>query len=246
MEKAEIIPVSNRVRVLFFAGIKEKAKTGELFLEIPDYSSVLDLKRIIADLYPAIKEGLQHSIVAVNLEFASDDTIVTQGAEIAFFPPVSGGADVPEKPTLCIIQEEEIAINEVIQNIVTPTSGAVGIFTGVVRSVTQRVVIPVTDYLIYEAYIPMAQEKMMQIAYEIRGQWPQIEGIAIVQRIGRLDSGAISVLIACAAPHRHSGVFDAASYAINRLKEIVPIWKQETGPDGKIWVEGDYRPRVNE
>ncbi len=238
--------MGNQIRILFFAGIKEKAKTGELFLEIPDHSSVLDLKHNIAELYPAAKEGLLHSVVAVNLEYASDETLIPQGAEIAFFPPVSGGADIPEKPTLCKIQVEEIAISEVIQNIVTPTSGAVGIFTGVVRSITQREVIPVTDYLIYEAYMPMAQEKMLQIAQEIRGQWPQIEGIAIVQRIGRLDSGAVSVLIACAAPHRHSGVFDAASYGINRLKEIVPIWKQETGPEGKIWVEGDYRPKVNE
>jgi molybdopterin synthase catalytic subunit len=80
------------------------------------------------------------------------------------------------------------------------------------------------------------------VANEIRVRWPKVEGIAIVQRIGHLPAGTPAVLIACAAPHRDMGVFDAARYGIDRLKEIVSIWKKEIGPNGEVWVEGDYHP----
>ena len=101
-----------------------------------------------------------------------------------------------------------------------------------------------TTYLEYEAYIPMAETKMKQVADEIRERWPSVEGIAIVQRIGRLDPGTPTVLIACSAAHRDTGVFEAARYGIDRLKEIVPVWKKEVGPNGQEWIEGGYRPSV--
>jgi MoaE-MoaD fusion protein len=84
---------------------------------------------------------------------------------------------------------------------------------------------------------------MGQVAREIRERWPTVEGIVIVQRIGRLEAKTPTVLIACAAAHRDTGVFEAARYGIDRLKEIVPIWKKEIGTHGEIWVEGDYHPR---
>ena len=83
---------------------------------------------------------------------------------------------------------------------------------------------------------------MRQVASEIRERWESIEGIVIVQRIGRLEPGTPTVAIACAAAHRDTGVFEAARYGIDRLKEIVPIWKKEIGPDGSAWVEGKYQP----
>jgi molybdopterin synthase catalytic subunit len=88
----------------------------------------------------------------------------------------------------------------------------------------------------------MAEDKMRQVAEEIRARWPLVEGIAIVQRTGRLDPGTPTVVIACSAPHRDMGVFQAARYGIDRLKEIVPVWKKEVGRKGETWVEGDYRP----
>ena len=84
---------------------------------------------------------------------------------------------------------------------------------------------------------------MKQVAGEIRARWPEIEGIAIVQRIGHLQPGTPTVLIACTAAHRDTGVFEAARYGIDRLKEIVPIWKKEIGLNGGVWVEGEYIPR---
>jgi molybdopterin synthase catalytic subunit len=92
----------------------------------------------------------------------------------------------------------------------------------------------------------MAEEKMRQVADEIREKWEAVEGIAIVQRIGTLHPGTPTVLIACTAGHRDTGVFEAARYGIDRLKQIVPIWKKEVGPDGEEWGEGDYIPQPGE
>ena len=103
-----------------------------------------------------------------------------------------------------------------------------------------------TAYLEYEAYVPMAEAKMKQVAEEIRAKWSSVEGIAIVQRVGKLYPQTPTVLIACTAAHRDTGVFDAARYGIDRLKEIVPIWKKEFGPNGEFWVEGEYIPKAGE
>lgn len=149
-------------------------------------------------------------------------------------------------PTIFSIIEEEIDLNALLDQITLPSTGAAAIFTGMVRGVTQRGLPRQTLYLEYEAYKPMAEAKMRQIAEEIRARWPTIEGIAIVQRTGRLQPRTPTVLIACTAPHRDTGVFEAARYGIDRLKEIVPVWKKEVGPDGEEWVEGDYLPQAGE
>ena len=115
-----------------------------------------------------------------------------------------------------------------------------------VRGVTSRGNAHDTVYIEYEAYKPMAESKMKQVADEIRERWPTIEGIAVVQRIGRLTPRTPTVLIAVTAAHRDTGVFDAARYGIDRLKEIVPVWKKEVSPNGEEWIEGDYIPKPGE
>jgi molybdopterin synthase catalytic subunit len=92
----------------------------------------------------------------------------------------------------------------------------------------------------------MAEAKMEQVAGEIRKKWPSIEGIAIIQRIGRLYPRTPTVLITCASSHRNTGVFEATRFGIDRLKEIVPIWKKEVSQDGETWIEGDYTPKPRE
>ncbi len=149
-------------------------------------------------------------------------------------------------PTIFSITESEIDLNNLLGQITLTSTGAAAIFTGMVRGETQRGEAHETRYLEYEAYVPMAEAKMRQVADEIRAKWPVIEGIAIVQRIGRLYPKTPTVLIACTAAHRDTGVFDAARYGIDRLKEIVPVWKKEIGPDGGEWVEGDYFPKPGE
>jgi molybdopterin synthase catalytic subunit len=151
-----------------------------------------------------------------------------------------------EFPTIFSITADEIDLNDLLAQITLTSTGAAAIFTGMVRGETTRGDAHNTQYLEYEAYIPMAEAKMKQVADEIRSQWPVIEGIAIVQRIGKLYPRTPTVLIACTAAHRDTGVFEAARYGIDRLKEIVPIWKKEVSPDGQFWVEGDYIPKPGE
>jgi MoaE-MoaD fusion protein len=145
-------------------------------------------------------------------------------------------------PTIFLITEDEFDFNSLLARITLPTTGAACFFTGMVRGLTLRDDPHATEYLEYEAYRPMAESKMRQVAVEIRERWPTVEGIVIAQRVGRLYPGTPTVLIACSAAHRDTGVFDAARYGIDRLKEIVPVWKKEFSPDGQQWVEGDYIP----
>ncbi|MBI5945303.1 MAG: molybdenum cofactor biosynthesis protein MoaE [Chloroflexi bacterium] len=149
-------------------------------------------------------------------------------------------------PTIFSITESEIDLDDLLAKITLTSTGAAAIFTGMVRGVTSRDNPHETVFLEYEAYVPMAESKMKQVADEIRERWPVIEGIALVQRVGRLYPKTPTVLIACTAAHRDTGVFDAARYGIDRLKEIVPVWKKEVGPNGEEWVEGDYIPKPGE
>ena len=232
-----------RVKVLFFASYRERTGLRELTLDLPEGARVRDLVNRLREDFPQVGELWDHALIAVDHKYAALEDVLQEGMEIAFFPPVSGGE---EPPTVVMVTEEVLDLDALVARIVAPTTGAVCLFTGVVRAKTQKGPVTETSYLEYEAYVPMAEAKMRQVAREIRERWPQVEGIVIVQRIGRLVPGTPTVLIACAGPHRDSGVFEAARYGIDRLKEIVPIWKKEVGPQGEVWVEGHYRPRPGE
>ena len=143
------------------------------------------------------------------------------------------------------LTDQEIDLNQIIREITLPSTGAAVVFTGMVRAETVRTDRQ-TDYLEYEAYEYMALGKIQQVAEEIREKWPTVAGIGIVHRIGKLYPGTPTVLIACTAAHRDTGVFEAARYGIDRLKEIVPVWKKEVGPQGQEWIEGEYKPKAGE
>lgn len=226
-------------RVLFFATFRDRAGQLRAEVALPDGATVADLKERIRADFPALGELLDHALIAVNQKYAFDEDVLPPDAEIALFPPVSGGAF----PTVLHIVTEPLDIDHLLREITLPSTGAAAIFTGMVRGVTTRGDAHETLYLEYEAYVPMAESKMAQVADEIREKWPVVEGIAIVQRIGKLETGTPTVLIACTAAHRDTGVFEAARYGIDRLKEIVPVWKKEVKPDGEEWVEGAYHPR---
>lgn len=239
----DAIPTSAKtIRVLLFAHLKQLAGTDRLDVTIEDGLRVKDLKFLIGERYPLLADRLGNALASINHQFAFDEDGVTSGDEVAFFPPVSGGS----QPTIFMVTREEIDLNALLDQITLTTSGAACIFTGMVRGETRRGDAHQTVALEYEAYVPMAEAKMAQVADEIRARWQAVEGIAIVQRIGYLKPRTPTVLIACTAAHRDTGVFEAARYGIDRLKEIVPIWKKEIMPDGEIWVEGEYRPHKGE
>jgi MoaE-MoaD fusion protein len=232
----------SRIRLLFFATLKERAGLAQTEIELPEGATVSDMKAVVGKAYPAVAPLLGHSLVSINQNYAFDADVIPDDAEVAFFPPVSGGAEEDSYPTIFHIVNDPIDLDDLVRQITLPTTGAACVFTGMVRAVTKRGDPHQTTSLEYEAYVPMAEEKMRQVTQEIRQRWPSVQGIAVVQRIGRLEAGTPTVLIACSAAHRDTGVFEAARYGIDRLKEIVPVWKKEIGPDGEEWIEGDYHP----
>lgn len=233
----------NKVKVLFFSTFRDRVGEKSVDMEIPSGINVLKFKDLLGEKYPSLKESLDFILVAVNKDYVFDEDIIPEGAEVAVFPPVSGGS---EGPTIFSITEDELDLNLILEQITLPSTGASCFFTGMVRAETSRGESHNTIHLEYDAYKPMAESKMRQVADEIRKKWTSVEGIAIVQRIGKLMPGTPTVLIACTAGHRDTGVFEAARYGIDRLKQIVPVFKKEIGPDGEEWVEGDYVPKAGE
>jgi molybdopterin converting factor subunit 1 len=244
------------IKILFFATLRDRAGQRQMSLELAEDARVGDLKNTLKAMNANLAPALESVLVSIDREYASDEQVIPDGSEVAFFPPVSGGAVKEDSrqddaiaapfPTVFAITEEVLDLDALLAQITLPTTGAACVFTGMVRGVTHRSNPHDTVYLEYEAYKPMAEAKMSQVAEEIRQRWPSVEGIAIVQRIGHLDPGTPTVLIACSAAHRDTGVFEAARYGIDRLKEIVPVWKKEVGLQGETWVEGEYFPRPGE
>lgn len=228
--------------IRLFATLKDRAGQDKITIQLSQPATVQTLLTTLAEAYPALQPALPTALVAVNRNFAFPETAVQPNDEIALFPPVSGGAEWPH-PTYFAISQAAPDLNVIHAHLAQPDVGAVVSFTGSVRGATNREGLPSeTLYLEYEAYSSMAEQKMGQIAEEIWARWPQVKGIAIVQRVGQLQIGDMTTYVACAAGHRDQGVFEAARYGIDRLKEIVPVWKKEVGSDSSVWVEGHYRP----
>jgi molybdopterin synthase catalytic subunit len=139
------------------------------------------------------------------------------------------GVEVLKK--LFEITADPLSVDEVITRLRDPAVGALTTFVGVVRGATAG---RETQYLEYEAYPAMAERELRQIGEEIRHRWHTIQEVAIVHRIGRLEIGDTIVVIAVSSSHRQE-LFGATHYAIDRLKQIVPIWKKEVWADGAVW-----------
>ena len=137
------------------------------------------------------------------------------------------------------ITEDPIDLNDVYEKVVRSEAGAVSTFTGIVREFTYG---KRTLFLQYEAYVPMAEKKLAEIGAEISERWGNTE-TAIVHRIGRLDISEIAVAIAVSTPHREDA-FAACRYAIERIKQMVPIWKKEHWEDGSVWI-GDQQEETS-
>lgn len=223
------------MNVLLFAGLAERAGQREIHLELTGAVTVRELLEMIGTRHPELTPLLDSCFVSINQEFATPDQTVHAGDEVAVLPPVSGG----EEPRFAVT-EEPLSADKLVKLVSNPHAGAILTFVGTVREFThgQR-----TVSLSYEAYIPMALEKMKQIATEMEERWPGVQ-VAMHHRIGQLAIEEIAVVIAVATPHRNES-FEAGRYAIERLKQIVPIWKKEIWEDGSEWKghqQGPWNP----
>ncbi|MBO8170552.1 MAG: molybdopterin converting factor subunit 1 [Bacillaceae bacterium] len=219
-----------KITVLLFAGLAETAGTSQVELELNEGATVLDVKQALGEQLPDLKSSLENCFASVNQEYATDSQPVQASDEIALLPPVSGGSEEESDEDRFLITTEPLSADRVIQQVVNPYAGAVLTFVGTVREFTNG---QKTVYLKYEAYQDMAVKTMKQIEQEILEKWPDAR-VAIHHRIGELDIEEISVIIAVATPHRDDS-FKAGRYAIERLKQIVPIWKKEIWEDGSEW-----------
>ena len=232
------------ISVLLFATLKDAAPDGRLQLEVPDSCTVLQLWDAAIARAPELAKWRRHARVAVNQSYVGDDDMVPVGAEVALIPPVSGGAEPSQTPLtepLASVREAELSLDEVVRAVQSEMGGGAGAictFLGVVRSNSRDPDGAHHDdieFLDYEAYAPMAERELRAICLQVREKWGG--ACAITHRTGRLQIGEASVAIATATPHR-AAAFEACRYAIETLKQQVPIWKRETARDGFWWVEG--------
>lgn len=220
----------NRLRLKLFATLRERARASELEREFPEGTTVGEIWRRLQDEIPALR-GHQDSVrFAVNQEYVEDDFTPRAHDEVAIIPPVSGGAE-PRWVGPITITRDRIDVAELEREVADPSAGATVTFAGTTRRENAgRNVIR----LEYEAYEPMALSEMRKLAHEAGERW-NIVRIAIRHRVGRVDIGGTSVVIAVSAAHR-AEAFEACRFAIDRLKEIVPIWKKEYFEGGEVWV----------
>jgi molybdopterin synthase catalytic subunit len=221
------------VRVRAFAILREALGSGELVVTLPAGADVAALLAQLEREHPDARLAGRRFTTAVNRTYAPPEQLLADGDEVALIPPVSGGS-----ARLFEVVDSPISIDEVANRLSAPENGAITLFVGTVRGLTEKPAGDVvTDYLEYEAYAEMAEPVLESIAGEAVERWPAIHAVSIVHRIGRMEIGEVSIVIAVAAGHRED-TFDACHYIIDRVKQIAPIWKREVGPDGSSWVEG--------
>ncbi len=233
-----MIPV--RVRVLFFGQLKDIVGRSQDTIEVGETADLAAVFERYSSEYPRLTELRKSIVLARNQQFSDPGTPVSEGDEIAFLPPVSGGtggySHVVEEPGIFVaLTREAVDTKEVIGRMLRPEDGAFVNFEGVVRNNTKG---RATKFLDYECYEAMAIRTMAELARELKAQYA-ITGMAMVHRLGRMEISETSVAIVATAPHRRPA-FDAALDGINRLKKTVPIWKKEHFEDGEVWVEGEW------
>lgn len=220
-----------RITLKFFATIRERIGESEQVIELPDGSRIADVQARVGEMDDHLPTLLERSMVMRNQEYADRDELLADGDEIAFIPPVSGGDHYR-------VHADPLDARAIADQVGDEGAGAIVTFEGVVRDNARGRAV---TQLEYEAY-PAAAEKMLaRIGDEIRERWPVL-GVAIEHRTGLLTVGEASVVIAISSAHREAA-FAACSYAIERIKEIVPIWKKEFYEDGATWIgsEHDYQ-----
>jgi MoaE-MoaD fusion protein len=217
-----------RVRVRLFARYREALGRERLEVDLPEDGTVESAWSAVADRHPQLAPYRPFTLFAVGQDYVSPDHRLRPDDELCLFPPVSGGA----APDSYRVVTEPLSPDAIADEVDDPGAGGIVIFSGVVRNETGGR--PV-KFLEYEAHAPMAEVKMREIGETVRARWAGVKRVAMLHRIGRLEIGEASVLIAVAAAHR-GDAFEACRYAIDTLKRTVPVWKKEHFEDGEVWV----------
>ena len=218
------------VRALLFARLRELAGTDAEDLRLVGGATLADAWSALRRRHPALPErdGLR---AARNQDFCDWQEPLAEGDEVAFIPPVSGGAD--EVGVFFEITTDPLDARRLEAAVAHPGSGAICTFTGVVRDSSRGEEV---SHLEYEAYGSMAEKQMRAITAEIAERWPEAR-VAMAHRTGRLEIGEASVVVSVSCPHRAEAIA-ACKWGIDRLKESVPIWKKEFATSGASWIEG--------
>ena len=216
--------------VLFCAGLKDRVGAASIAVVVPDGATVADaieVARAGSDREWTVPQAV---MTAVNEEYADRGHRLSDGDELALIPPVSGGTDSVEADYV-LITKEPLDSEAVSAHVRADNDGAIVIFEGVTRNHNDGRGV---EFLEYEAYRPMAENKIREIIGEMRNKF-EIDLVAIAHRTGRVDIGEKSMVVAVSAAHRRPA-FEAALYFVDRLKEIVPIWKKEHFDGGEVWI----------
>lgn len=221
--------------MLFFGQLKEIVGLEQDDAELSQGSRVEDLFETYGRRFPKLAEFRPSIAASVNQEYVNWRAPLAAGDEVAFLPPVSGGQEqAAVAEDIFQIVRQRIEPREIVEGLKAPPDGALVVFDGFVRNNFKG---RTTEYLVYEAYESMAYAQMREIATQMREKFP-IDRIAMVHRLGRLEVGETSVLIAVSSAHR-AAAFDACRYAIDTFKRTVPIWKKEHFAGGAVWAEGE-------
>jgi MoaE-MoaD fusion protein len=216
------------VRVRLFARYREALGREQLEVDLPEDGTVESAWSAVADRHPELVPYRPFTLFAVGQDYVTPDHRLRPDDELCLFPPVSGGAGAD----IYRVVTEPLSPDAIAAEVDDPAAGGIVIFSGVVRNETGGR--PV-KFLEYEAHAPMAEVKMREIGESLRARWPGVKRVAMLHRIGRLEIGEASVLIAVSAAHR-GDAFEACRYAIDTLKRTVPVWKKEHFEDGEVWV----------
>jgi len=223
-----------QVRVLFFGILKDLAGRDSDVLSLPESATAGDVIEHY-DNSPRMRGRLKTTAISVNQEYARPELPLKSGDEVALLPPVSGGG--PDDAAWVKLVRERIVPHDIVPRLERPEDGAIVIFDGVVRNHSRG---RRTLYLDYEAYESMALEKLRELAGSARERFA-IRNLALVHRLGRIEIGESSVLIAVFSAHR-AAAFEACRWLIDTLKRTVPIWKKEYFEDGAVWADGEPFP----
>ena len=216
-----------QLNVLYFAHARERVGLREEVLTCPEGFTVSAFVSMLGERHSALAPLLPYVRVAVNGAYADLDAVLSDGAEVALIPPVSGGSGCPRVALLA----EPLDLEACRRAVLDARHGAVVCFEGIVRDHARgREVTGIT----YEAYESMALTELRRVLDGVEEAWPTVRGL-VHHRVGELVVGDTAVIVAVGSPHR-AEAFEACQAIIDRLKASVPIWKHERGPDGATWV----------